>query len=1320
MQGKRLLSIVLALAFVLALLPTIARADPIRGDANGDGKVNAADALVIEQVYANPYLEKDIPGLTLESGDANGDGHFSLADATTIKAYLTDPETYLIVGRPPLPDDGKADGDSGDFTLDLGGTKRVQVGTTFTVDVTFKLGDKSVPVVAADIQFVIDDALTVEKYDFSNSILGHDKNGYGSNWISPKKDLIVATDRGHADPVPSAVDGSNLFTIVMNVPEGTPTGTYTVDIADRCQVFKSNLGEYYSVSVAPLTVVVQDLSAISTDPSVLKTDCNTANAQTVWYAGRDWCVIGYDGEGVASTTGTATLLATGNVGYTRFNEDEPYNQYAGSNLQQAVDHFFDSDFSACEQAAVMPRDLVSGSFNEADTDCVAGEAVPGAPLWPLSIKEAYALDYTIRRLAPDDRNWKIDYWWLRSPDYGTSVASVEGDGDVNDMGSSKWSEFGVRPAFHLDLSSILFASPAEGGKAGATGELTAVGKATGTAWKLTLPDDSRDDFAATCFYRDGDVLKIRYSGAKTGENEFVSAVIKNANGKITYYGRLGEAQEGESTVSVNVAGKLGDGDKLYVFSEQANGNNKTDYAGKLVEVVPPAVPSALATDPSMLGANANTADAETVWYAGRAWRVIGYGGEGVASTTGTATLLSAKSVGYSAFDSGNRCSSAYAGSTLQATIGNYFSTAFSDAEQAAVAPRDLLAGPIGAEDHDLILDTPVEDAPLWPLSLIESYALDGTLRALDPAHPNWATGFWWVRSPYNSTSSMPTITGDGVVFLTGYYVTYDQIGVRPAFHLDLSSILFASPATGGKQNTWGKLEPVGDYDGHAWKLTLQDESRSDFTASLDVRYSDSYVIAYNGAKTGENEFISAVIKNAEGVVTYYGRFGEAKEGENTLRIYFADKMQDGDKLYVFNEQANGDNKTDYASALQWINPADPEDTADSHRPHKQPDEDGSHHRGWIGIRSLSEIKRTGSYYLLQDIDTDVYDDAFRLPCGTFNLCLNGHTIKNERDQSEAILMIGSGTTLILHDVMGNSGTIGHTAPNGQNARGIRLDGGTLIMNGGTISGNTAFFGGAGVMVEDDSTFIMNGGVIENNEAQSMGYGGGVYVRGTFIMNGGIIRNNKAGDDGYSHNGGGVSVTGTFIMNGGTISGNIAGGSQSDDVAMNGSFKRTGGTVGTVHRNTYSAIITPEPNGGEGLMYPQYVRKGRDDTLLANAYTREGYQFTGWNTEPDGTGTAFADEGAISFEEDVTLYAQWTEEPSEEPSEPSLPSDPVLYGDANGDGSVDMKDVLLTRKFIAKMNVQIDEAAADVNRDGSVDMKDVLLMRKFIAKLIGAF
>ncbi|MBR3290430.1 MAG: metallophosphoesterase, partial [Clostridia bacterium] len=52
-----------------------------------------------------------------------------------------------------------------------------------------------------------------------------------------------------------------------------------------------------------------------------------------------------------------------------------------------------------------------------------------------------------------------------------------------------------------------------------------------------------------------------------------------------------------------------------------------------------------------------------------------------------------------------------------------------------------------------------------------------------------------------------------------------------------------------------------------------------------------------------------------------------------------------------------------------------------------------------------------------------------------------------------------------------------------------------------------------------------------------------------------------------------------------------------------------------------------------------------------------------------------------------------------------------------DSSVDMKDVLVLRKYIAGMSGEINLVAADVNGDSSVDMKDVLMIRKYIAQLI---
>lgn len=70
-------------------------------------------------------------------------------------------------------------------------------------------------------------------------------------------------------------------------------------------------------------------------------------------------------------------------------------------------------------------------------------------------------------------------------------------------------------------------------------------------------------------------------------------------------------------------------------------------------------------------------------------------------------------------------------------------------------------------------------------------------------------------------------------------------------------------------------------------------------------------------------------------------------------------------------------------------------------------------------------------------------------------------------------------------------------------------------------------------------------------------------------------------------------------------------------------------------------ITFNANGGEGSMEPQRFEVGVDTALNTNAFTRESYNFIGWNTAADGSGATYADEGAIlELTGDIMLYAQW--------------------------------------------------------------------------------
>ena len=330
--------------------------------------------------------------------------------------------------------------------------------------------------------------------------------------------------------------------------------------------------------------------AIQLGTNALNKNVNTASAPTVYF-GQDhgdnpgaWRVIGYDGNGVAGAQGDMTLLAASNMGVVKFANDAANNKYAPSNLKTAIDKLA-GKLTAEENAAVKKRTLTSGKYNEENTDCVAGAQVDNAVFWPLSSKEAIAVNNDLRIADKENPKWASSYWWLRSP--GSSayvVAVVKGNGSVSCTGHSLVTEIGVRPAFNLNLNSVLFTSAAVDGKP--DGGLTEVSKYSGNEWKLTLLDNSRN-FAVTettASGDPGDTLTLHYNGATTGANEYISVILADNSGA-QYYGRVAQPTEATGTVEIKIPSDIAPGSyTLKIFSEQYNGDYKTDYASNFTDI----------------------------------------------------------------------------------------------------------------------------------------------------------------------------------------------------------------------------------------------------------------------------------------------------------------------------------------------------------------------------------------------------------------------------------------------------------------------------------------------------------------------------------------------------------------------------------------------------------------------------------------------------------------------------------------------------------------------------------------------------------------
>ena len=327
--------------------------------------------------------------------------------------------------------------------------------------------------------------------------------------------------------------------------------------------------------------------------SVLSKNVNTATAPTVYFGQNHennpaaWRVIGYDGSGVTSSKGDITLLAAGAMGVIPFVDAILNNEYAPSNLKATIDALAEK-LTTEENAAVKKRALTSGSYDGENTDCVAGGQVDNAVFWPLSAKEAIAVNNDLRALDPAHPNWVTTGWWLRSPGSDKyHLAVVRSEGSVQYSGYSVliFNNYRtVRPAFNLNMNSVLFASAAVGGKP--DGGLTEVSKYSGNEWKLTLLD-SRRNFAVTektVSAAPDDTVTLNYKGATTGKNEYISVILADNNGA-QYYGRVAQPTTESGTVEIKIPSDIAPGDyTMKVFSEQYNGDCKTDLASAFADV----------------------------------------------------------------------------------------------------------------------------------------------------------------------------------------------------------------------------------------------------------------------------------------------------------------------------------------------------------------------------------------------------------------------------------------------------------------------------------------------------------------------------------------------------------------------------------------------------------------------------------------------------------------------------------------------------------------------------------------------------------------
>ena len=537
------------------------------------------------------------------------------------------------------------------------------------------------------------------------------------------------------------------------------------------------------------------------------------------------------------------------------------------------------------------------------------------------------------------------------------------------------------------------------------------------------------------------------------------------------------------------------------------------------------------------------------------------------------------------------------------TSDNFIGTAFSEKEQGAIADTTVVNDnnpTYGTEGGNTTTDK------IFLLSIAEaqnsSYFADDNSRIAtntayakeQGAHTYSSTGAgdWWLRSPGYGDIDAALVDGDGCLYRLGFSVGNIDVCVRPAFNLNLNSVLFTSAAEGGKSASSmdSGLTAVNDYTGNEWKLTLLDEAHKDFNISnaTITGSGDTITFSYSDAQTGTNEYISVVIEDS-GAITHYGRILQldgttnGESGTASLTLPAGVTLSGTTKLYVFNEQYNGDKMTDYASQLKEIS-SSTDDTTDP---------------------TLSSVSAT------RDSETAAKVKFTSSEAGTYYYAVveSGATAPNIDMDKEGTDCVAGENTISISDLTDTAAkdiyiVAKDAAGNVSQSLKIEIPAYTVVPKTYTL------------------TVDLNGG--------SGSTIGGTYPAGEVVNINAGSRSNYRFDGWTSSKGGSFddasSASTTFTMT-------------AADTTITAAWSYIGGGGST----TDYYRLTFETNGGSEI---SSIRRAEYTTIDLTDYTptREGYEFTGWYADENLTEKITS----IRLTRNTTVYAGW-EEIKENPS-----------------------------------------------------------------------
>lgn len=188
---------------------------------------------------------------------------------------------------------------------------------------------------------------------------------------------------------------------------------------------------------------------------------------------------------------------------------------------------------------------------------------------------------------------------------------------------------------------------------------------------------------------------------------------------------------------------------------------------------------------------------------------------------------------------------------------------------------------------------------------------------------NGAAKLWWLRSPSNRTTARV-----GVVDISGYVglgsVSSDKWALRPAFNLDLNSVLFTSAANNGGHNSSFAAPAV--YTDSEWKVTLKDGNR--FDAGASVSGTTTVVEGYAATEltithkalseiSADYTNVTAMLTDENGDLLYYGSINNSTSATSSTVTIPAGLTEGKYTLSVYGEDWNEAKRTDYATGTPF-------------------------------------------------------------------------------------------------------------------------------------------------------------------------------------------------------------------------------------------------------------------------------------------------------------------------------------------------------------------------------------------------------------------